>query len=237
MPVNGTSGRQAGRSRDLAWEPGLSPIADEVDVPMGSQVEFAFSVLLRQFTDGNVDAALLRWAIAVVNAWAVRIARLLLRRWHIRNARIEAEEVVQQWNVELLTGALARFDRRRSLLAYVYRILRRCCVAVVKREARIRFIPSKDEPVLERAAWLEAFEHTQHIQELLHAISQLPPKQREAVERWLAHRAAGSRMVFLTTKARREFHNRMYQARRRLAAILTDTGEPSDSARQLTRAA
>lgn len=185
-----------------------------------SDLKEDFSLVLANWRGEPVDDVELEKALVRIQARGLTTASHLLRCWHIANAETEAGDVVQQWNVKMLLTVFARCDEQKSVHAFAYRVLRRCCIDVVKREATRRFEALEFEVEDKRADSSAALRDQQIVQALQHAILGLPRNLRIAVEQWIDHRRRKVRMVFANQKARRQFHNRMYLARRRLAEIL-----------------
>lgn len=151
--------------------------------------------------------------------WALDIAYRKFLHWNIRNAKHEADDTVQQWNVELLSHPL-RFDPGREFRPFAFRVLQRGCFVVLRREMKNRFVTAYEDPSHEKANWLEATVATQASQEMNQAIAQLPPKLRIAVERWFARCEASEPKSSATRRSGRQFNNYMFRARQTLKKII-----------------
>ncbi|MBC7999380.1 MAG: sigma-70 family RNA polymerase sigma factor [Leptolyngbya sp.] len=145
----------------------------------------------------------------------------MLRRWHVPNRWVEAEDIVQLWHVAMWERGYARCDRDRPVYPYAYQMLRYLCIGVLKRVMKSTSEICENQPT-ERAGWLDAMEHTEMLTALEQEIGKLPTNLRWAVEQWLASRRSGHRLLFPSGESRRKFHNLLFRARRRLRALLVE---------------
>lgn len=148
-------------------------------------------------------------------------AAQMLRRWHVPNGHVEADDIVQRWNAAMWEKGYSRCDKDKPVYPYAYNMLRYLCIAALKATMKSTSQVCDDQPT-ERAGWLEAMEHTERLVELERAIGQLPTNLRWSVEQWLISRRLGQRLTFPNKYARRSFHNLLFRARRLLKALLAE---------------
>lgn len=193
------------------------------------QLERAFAIVLSHLHGIEVEPDSLRESMAILQEWAERTAAALLRRWHIRNYTIEAQDIVQQWLVLMFSKLFMQCKPGRPVAAFAYTILRRCCSALVRRESRNPLRHLGHDECHESKTLPDEVVKTETMSVLKHAITQLPAMQRWAVELWLSHRESSQPLQFGAPQAQRRFHNLMFHARRSLkdslAAYFADATE------------
>jgi hypothetical protein len=160
----------------------------------------------------------------------------MLHRWHVPNRRVEADDIVQRWNIAMWETGYARCDKDKPVYPYAYKMLRYLCIGVLKRAIKSTSHVCDDEPT-ERPGWLDAMEHTEKLVALEQEICKLPTNLHWAVEQWLASRRLGQRLTFPNTAARRSFHNLLFRARRLLKAWLAEEPNCQGEFKDLLRAA
>lgn len=164
-------------------------------------------------------------------------AEYLLKKWHIRQYEFEGKEAVQQWNVLMYSSVFARCDEAKEVHAFAYRVLRRCCTAIVRAQARNRLEPQLDEPLHEKDEMLDAMIGTEELTRVMHAVTLLPSSLNWAVRQWLAHRELKLKMRFASREEQHQFHNRMYRARKRIRQILKGDRPQKGTRKNSSRAA
>lgn len=159
-----------------------------------------------------------------------RTAFQMLRSWFVPNAAMEAEDVVQQWHLAMLEGGFERWDTSQSVGAYAYQVLRRICIATLKRHVRMRIVPIVTD--LEHAAVdpTTSIDRAEDLLILRAAIAQLHPTLRSEVTAWLEEGFPCD----LHSKARRRRSRALWRAKQKLRELLMEAFEP-DCTRKLAK--
>lgn len=151
----------------------------------------------------------------------LRTARGLLQAWHVPNADMEAEDAVQQWLLVMLEGGFERWDLEQSVHAFANKILRRICIAILKRHMRRRMLPLDAEQACDADDMVTAMVRAEDQASLQRAIAQLHPTLRREVECWLAEGFPRD----LDAKSRRRRSRTLWRAKQRLRQLLMKGSE------------
>lgn len=149
------------------------------------------------------------------------VTRTLLS-WFVPNAATEAEDIVQQWQVAMLDGGFARWEMEQSIHAFANQVLRRLCIAFLRRHLRRRVSQIVTDPKCDCGDALTAMVQAEDRLALRWAIAQLPPTLRCELESWLAEGFPRG----LDGKARRRRSRMLWRAKQRLRELLTGREVP-----------
>jgi DNA-directed RNA polymerase specialized sigma24 family protein len=199
-------------------------------------IETALRIVFSSLRGLQVNSQASQEAFPLIQEWAEHTAARLLRRWHIRSVHVEVRDVLQNWYLEMWSAS-TKYEAKRPITAFAYTILRRCCSAVVRREARNPWPQLDCERCLERTNWLDAVVHTEVLAVLQEAVAKLPFHQRHAVDLWLLHKEANEPLRFDSAKGRQRFHNLLFRACCSLKEILRTHFSEVDGTSFLGRAA